>query len=43
MTPTTTTAIDRSDVIAAINRYLDGEEGVTRAEVIWVIDRYLDN
>ena len=34
--------IDRSDVIAAINRYLDEEEGVTRADVIALINRYLD-
>jgi len=35
--------IDRSEVIAAIDDYLDGEAGVTRADVIAVIDRYLDS
>ena len=33
--------IERSEVIAAINRYLDGEAGITRPEVIAVINRYL--
>ena len=35
--------IDRSEVIMAINRYLDGETGVTRADVIAAINRYLDS
>ena len=34
--------IERSEVISAIRRYLDGEVGVTRAEVIGVIRLYLD-
>ncbi len=34
--------IDRSEVIGAINRYLDGEAGITRSDVIAVINRYLD-
>ena len=34
---------ERSEVIDAINRFLDGEEGVTRAEVIAVINRFLDS
>ncbi len=33
--------IDRSDVVAAINRYLRQEEGVTRADVIALINRFL--
>ena len=32
---------ERSEVIAAITRYLNGEEGVTRSDVIEVITRYL--
>ena len=35
--------IERSEVIAAINRYLDGEAGITRADVIAVINLYLDS
>ena len=35
--------IDRSDVLTAITRYLDNEEGVTRADVIALINRYLDS
>ena len=35
-------AIDRSEVIAAINDYLDGAEGITRAGVIRLINLYLD-
>ena len=37
----TNNRIDRSEVIAAIDRYLAGEAGITRAEVIAVIDLYL--
>ena len=33
--------IDRSEVIAAINDYLDGAAGITRAEVIRLINLYL--
>ena len=39
----TNNRIDRSEVIAAIDRYLAGEAGITRAEVIAVIDLYLDD
>ena len=35
--------IERTEVIAAINRYLDGEAGITRADVIAVINLYLDS
>ena len=34
---------ERSEVIAAINRYLNEEEGITRADVVEVINRYLDS
>ena len=36
-------SIDRSEVIMAIDRYLDGETGVTRDDVIAAINRYLDS
>ena len=35
--------IEKSEVIAAIGRYFDGEAGVTRAEVIAVIGLYFGN
>ncbi len=35
-------AIDRNEVIRAINDYLDGAEGITRAGVIRLINLYLD-
>ena len=33
--------IDKSEVVAAINDYLDGVEGVSKADVIAVINLYL--
>ena len=38
-----TPGIQRDEVIAAINRYLDQDEEVSRADVIAVIDLYLDS
>ena len=34
--------IGKSEVIAAINDYLDGVEGITRTGVIGLINLYLD-
>jgi hypothetical protein len=34
--------IERSEVIAAINRYLDDDAAYTRAEIIALINYYLD-
>ena len=33
--------IERAEVVAAINRYIAGEAGVTRADVVAVINRYI--
>jgi hypothetical protein len=34
--------IDRAEVIAAINRYLDGHAAYTRTDIIGLINYYLD-
>ena len=33
--------IDKAEIIAAINDYLTGQEGITRGDLIWLINLYL--
>ena len=33
--------IDRAELIAAINDYLTGQEGITKDDLIWLINLYL--